>query len=63
MCMCCIIESCEVMSSKLVPGDVIIIPASGCLMSCDAVLLQGTAIVDESMLTGCYAKSWIPMHP
>lgn len=40
------------MSSKLVPGDVIIIPASGCVMSCDAVLLLGSAIVDESMLTG-----------
>ena len=40
------------MSSQLVPGDVIIIPASGCVMSCDAVLLLGSAIVDESMLTG-----------
>jgi len=40
------------MSSQLVPGDVIIIPPAGCVMSCDAVLLSGTAIVDESMLTG-----------
>ena len=46
------IETCELMSSELVPGDVIIIPAGGCVMSCDAVLLLGTAIVDESMLTG-----------
>ena len=44
------------MSSQLVPGDVIIIPASGCVMSCDAVLLVGSAIVDESMLTGTVCK-------
>ena len=46
------------MSSQLVPGDVMVIPENGCVMSCDAVLLLGSAIVDESMLTGqltsCY---------
>ncbi|KAI8795519.1 cation-transporting ATPase 13A3, partial [Biomphalaria glabrata] len=36
----------------LVPGDVIAIPAHGCVMSCDAVLTAGTCIVNESMLTG-----------
>ena len=36
----------------LVPGDVIIVPAKGCTMTCDAVLLSGNAIVNESMLTG-----------
>jgi len=46
------IDTCDVTASQLVPGDVIIIPASGCVMSCDAVLLLGSAIVDESMLTG-----------
>ena len=31
-------------SEDLVPGDVILIPPNGCEMSCDAVLLSGTAI-------------------
>ena len=42
----------EMPTSCLVPGDVIIIPSKGCTMSCDAVLLSGNAIVNESMLTG-----------
>uniref|UniRef100_H3AWA2 Polyamine-transporting ATPase 13A3 n=1 Tax=Latimeria chalumnae TaxID=7897 RepID=H3AWA2_LATCH len=42
----------EVMSTDLVPGDIIIIPASGTIMPCDAVLISGTCIVNESMLTG-----------
>ena len=37
---------------NLVPGDLIAIPADGCTMPCDAVLLAGTCIVNESMLTG-----------
>ncbi|MEQ2211324.1 hypothetical protein XENOCAPTIV_024734 [Xenoophorus captivus] len=40
------------MSTDLVPGDVISIPANGMVMPCDAVLLQGTCVVNESMLTG-----------
>lgn len=36
----------------LVPGDVLEIPSSGCTMTCDAVLLSGNCILDESMLTG-----------
>ncbi|GAB6022774.1 hypothetical protein CHUAL_006868 [Chamberlinius hualienensis] len=43
---------CEIQSSMLVPGDVIIIPPRGCVMSCDAVLVAGNCIVNESMLTG-----------
>ncbi|XP_063218884.1 polyamine-transporting ATPase 13A3 isoform X2 [Bacillus rossius redtenbacheri] len=39
-------------TAHLVPGDVVIIPAHGCIMPCDAVLLAGTCIVNESMLTG-----------
>ncbi|KAA0202258.1 hypothetical protein HAZT_HAZT011878 [Hyalella azteca] len=39
-------------SEQLVPGDVLLVPAQGCMMQCDAVLLQGNAIVNESMLTG-----------
>ncbi|XP_026168470.1 probable cation-transporting ATPase 13A3 isoform X3 [Mastacembelus armatus] len=42
----------EAMSTELVPGDVIIIPANGMIMPCDAVLISGTCIVNESMLTG-----------
>nr|XP_046263347.1 polyamine-transporting ATPase 13A3-like isoform X2 [Scatophagus argus] len=40
------------MSTELVPGDVIVIPANGIIMPCDAALIQGTCIVNESMLTG-----------
>ncbi|CAI2734752.1 unnamed protein product [Schistosoma spindalis] len=39
-------------STELVPGDLIAIPSSGCLMQCDAVLLMGNCIVNESSLTG-----------
>ena len=43
----------EIVSSKnLVPGDIMVIPSNGCELHCDAVLLSGTAIVNESMLTG-----------
>ncbi|XP_074545231.1 polyamine-transporting ATPase 13A3-like isoform X2 [Halichoeres trimaculatus] len=42
----------QAMSTELVPGDVIIIPANGMIMPCDAVLTHGTCIVNESMLTG-----------
>lgn len=43
----------EVIDTKmLVPGDVLEIPSSGCTMQCDAVLLSGNCILDESMLTG-----------
>ena len=45
-------EVAEINSSDLVPGDVVIIPPTGCVMPCDAVLIVGSAIVDESMLTG-----------
>ncbi|XP_062374478.1 polyamine-transporting ATPase 13A3-like isoform X1 [Sardina pilchardus] len=42
----------EAMSTDLVPGDVIVIPSKGTIMPCDAVLISGTCIVNESMLTG-----------
>jgi magnesium-transporting ATPase (P-type) len=54
----------DLQSTELVPGDVIAIPSSGCVMSCDAVLVAGTCIVNESMLTGesvPVTKSSIPM--
>ena len=42
----------EISPSCLVPGDLLMIPPHGCLMACDAVLLSGNCIVNESMLTG-----------
>eukprot|EP00080_Pristionchus_pacificus_P012557 PDM72577.1 hydrolase [Pristionchus pacificus] len=39
-------------SEELVVGDTLIIPRNGCTLQCDAVLLNGTVIVNESMLTG-----------
>ncbi len=41
----------ELDSSGLVPGDVIEIPENTA-MPCDIVLLTGSCIVNESMLTG-----------
>ena len=35
----------------MVPGDIAVIP-NNCLMPCDFVLLTGSCIVNESMLTG-----------
>jgi len=45
-------SSHQVISSELVPGDIIVVPDHGCQLLCDAVLLEGQAIMDESMLTG-----------
>ena len=39
-------------STSLVPGDVLVVPPGGMVCPCDAVLLSGSAIVNESMLTG-----------
>lgn len=43
---------CKLDSSEIVPGDVLVISPQGCMMYCDCVLLNGTVIVNESMLTG-----------
>ena len=42
----------QVESHGLVPGDVLLLPPAGCVMTCDALLLTGSAIVNEAMLTG-----------
>ncbi|XP_055922264.1 polyamine-transporting ATPase 13A3 isoform X2 [Eupeodes corollae] len=42
----------ELKTQYLVPGDIIEIPSTGCTLQCDAVLLSGNCILDESMLTG-----------
>ena len=39
-------------SEDLVPGDCIIIPQEGLQLPCDAALLAGECLVNESMLTG-----------
>ena len=41
----------QVSSSELVPGDVIKVP-SNVVFPCDLILLKGSAIVNESILTG-----------
>uniref|UniRef100_A0A0A9WMI9 Cation-transporting ATPase n=3 Tax=Lygus hesperus TaxID=30085 RepID=A0A0A9WMI9_LYGHE len=39
-------------STDVVPGDIIIVPPQGCMMPCDSLLLTGTCIVNEAVLTG-----------
>ena len=52
LCTCLLLGSVKISSDELVPGDVIVIPPNGLLMPCDAALISGTCIVNESMLTG-----------
>ncbi|MBN3290525.1 AT134 ATPase, partial [Polypterus senegalus] len=42
----------EIPSSQMVPGDVFQITGNKQILSCDAILLSGSCIVNESMLTG-----------
>ena len=44
--------STAVESTELVPGDLFEVPEDGLSMPCDAILLNGTVIINESMLTG-----------
>ena len=39
-------------TSRLVPGDVIVLKSKECQMYCDVVLVNGNVVVDESLLTG-----------
>ena len=41
----------EIMSGDLVPGDVFVVPEN-LTLPCDALILSGEAIINESMLTG-----------
>ncbi|XP_037001963.2 polyamine-transporting ATPase 13A2 isoform X7 [Artibeus jamaicensis] len=54
-------------SSELVPGDCLVLPKEGGLMPCDAVLVAGECMVNESALTGfCTAKGGLVssiLHP
>uniref|UniRef100_A0AAY5KDT1 Cation-transporting P-type ATPase N-terminal domain-containing protein n=1 Tax=Esox lucius TaxID=8010 RepID=A0AAY5KDT1_ESOLU len=45
-------EEDSVSSVELVPGDCVLIPQEGLLLPCDAVLLAGECMVNESILTG-----------
>lgn len=44
-------------SVDLVPGDCLIIPQEGLLLPCDAAVLAGECLVNESMLTGDLSTS------
>lgn len=46
----------SVSSAELVPGDIIELPRYQGVVVCDAVLLTGHCIVNESMLTGIIKK-------
>ncbi|XP_051029705.1 polyamine-transporting ATPase 13A2 isoform X2 [Phodopus roborovskii] len=54
-------------SSELVPGDCLVLPQEGGVMPCDAVLVAGECVVNESSLTGfCTAKGGLVssiLHP
>ena len=45
-------QTATVPAKCLVPGDMLVIPSYGCVLPCDAVLLTGNCILNESMLTG-----------
>ncbi|CAM1321396.1 ATP13A3 (predicted) [Pycnogonum litorale] len=45
-------QEVEVSSLDVVPGDVLVIPPGVSSMECDAVLISGNCVVNESMLTG-----------
>lgn len=52
----------EVKSNELVPGDIVKVP-EGLVLPCDMILLTGTCIVNEAILTGesiPVIKSYLP---
>lgn len=58
------IDVLNMLPDYLVPGDIIELPVGGGIMACDAVLLSGTCIVNESMLTGeCVPVTKTPPVP
>jgi cation-transporting ATPase 13A2 len=42
----------EVSSNDLVPGDIIELPNNNSIMPCDALILSGSAVINEALLTG-----------
>ena len=52
----------EISTDDLVPGDLLVIPQEQeMLLACDAVLLNGNCIVNESMLTGGPLSSFMKL--
>jgi cation-transporting ATPase 13A3/4/5 len=49
----------RISTDDLVPGDVMVVPSHGCVMHCDAALLTGKCIMNESMLTGEVRLTWL----
>jgi len=47
-----VMEGIEIDSSELVPGDVYELPDDGLALPCDTIIISGSAIINESMLTG-----------
>ena len=47
-----LMQAVEMDSTELVPGDVFEVPEDGLALPCDAILIGGSVIVNESMLTG-----------
>ena len=45
-------DTLEIQSSNLVPGDVFELPDDGMAIPCDCILLSGSVIINEAMLTG-----------
>ena len=45
-------DGVEINSTELVPGDMFEIPEDGLALPCDGILISGSVIVNESMLTG-----------
>src|SRR5260221_651276 len=55
----------EKSARTLVPGDLLILPeikpeSDGYYMPCDAVLVSGACIVNESILTGLHSPRFMP---
>ncbi|XP_033006828.1 probable cation-transporting ATPase 13A5 [Lacerta agilis] len=44
--------SCKVESCQLVPGDVLLLESQKFSLPCDAILIEGSCVVNEGMLTG-----------
>lgn len=47
----------ELESHHLVPGDLLVLKEGKALLPCDAILISGQCIVNESMLTGTACPS------
>lgn len=58
----------ELESRFLVPGDLLILTGNKVQMPCDAILIDGSCVVDEGMLTGTvlahdFSLCWLSQAP